>query len=166
MGYAVPPPPPDVPALKEAAPGAVPKTMREQMEQHRDNPVCASCHKITDPIGFALENFDETGAWRITNQGGAALNTVTELADGAKVDGAAALRSALLREPELFVQTVTQKLIVYALGRGLTAGDMPVVRKAVREAAPGDYRFSDIVLGIVRSVPFQMRTKLAGTVRD
>jgi hypothetical protein len=159
LGYAVPPPPPDVPALKDAPPGAIPQTMREQMEQHSKNPVCASCNKITDPIGLALENFDEVGAWRTTNEGGVALNTVTDLADGTKVDGVTSLRAALLREPELFVEALTQKLMVYALGRGLSAADMPIVRKIVREAAPDNYRFSDIVLGIVRSVPFQMRMK-------
>ena len=161
LGYPVPPPPPDVPALKETEPGAVPRTMREQMEQHRENPVCASCHKIMDPIGFTLENFDEVGAWRTVNEGGVPLNTAVNLADGAAVNGVSDLRRALLQRPDALVQTLTQKLLIYALGRGLTYQDMPVVREIARESQAQDYRFSAIVLAMVKSVPFQMRIKAA-----
>jgi hypothetical protein len=159
MGAPPPPPPPDVPALEETAAGAAPRTMREQMELHRSKPLCASCHKLMDPIGFALENFDAVGSWRTTNEFGVALNTVDVMADGQKIDGVGTLREALLKRPDVFVQTLTEKLLVYALGRGLTAQDMPVVRKIVREMKGHDYRFSTLVQSIVNSVPFQMRLK-------
>jgi hypothetical protein len=159
LGSPVPPPPPDVPALKENEPGAVPRTMREQMELHRANPVCVNCHKIFDPIGFALENFDVVGGWRTTNEGGVPLNTSVTLADGTTVGGVVDLRKALLKNPDLFVQTLIQKLLIYALGRGLTYEDMPVVRQILRGAEAQDYRFSALVSGIVNSVPFRMRLK-------
>ena len=161
LGSPVPPPPPEVPALKETEPGATPPTMREQMEQHRANPVCASCHKTTDPIGFALENFNEIGAWRTTSEGGVPLNTNVILADGTTVDGARDLRMALTKNPETFVQTFTEKLLIYALGRGVTWQDMPAIRHILSEAQPQDYRFSALILGIVRSVPFELRMKVA-----
>jgi hypothetical protein len=159
LGYPVPPPPPDVPALKEAEAGSVPPTMRERMEQHRADPVCASCHKIMDPIGFALENFNEVGAWRTTNEGGVPLNTAVDLADGTAVGGVNELRKSLLKQPENFVQTLTQKLMVYALGRGLTYEDMPTVREIVRSSRDQNYRFSSIVLALVKSPAFQSRAK-------
>jgi hypothetical protein len=161
MGSPVPPPPPDVPALKESEPGAIPQTMREQMEQHRANPVCAGCHKTTDAIGFALENFNEIGGWRSTSEGGIPLNTAVVLADGTKVDGARDLRMALTKNPETFVETFTEKLLIYALGRGVTWQDMPAIRHIMNEAQPQDYRFSAVVLGIVKSVPFEMRMKVS-----
>jgi mono/diheme cytochrome c family protein len=161
LGSPVPPPPPDVPALKEAEPGAIPQTMREQMEQHRANPVCAGCHKTTDPIGFALENFNEIGGWRTTNEGGVPLNTAVVLADGTKVEGARDLRMALTKNPEIFVETFAEKLLIYALGRGVTWQDMPAIRHILSEARPQDYRFSALVSGIVNSVPFEMRMKVA-----
>jgi hypothetical protein len=156
LGTPVPPPPPDVPALKETAAGETPKTMREQMAEHRANPACATCHKIMDPIGFALENFDAVGEWR-TREAGGAIDASGELADGTKIDGAVALRQALVSRPEMFAGTLTEKLLTYGLGRGLDYHDMPVVRAIVRDAARDDYRFSAIVLGIVHSAPFQMR---------
>jgi hypothetical protein len=159
LGAPPPPPPPDVPALAENGPGAPPRTMRQQMEEHRANPACAGCHKSMDPFGFALENFDVVGAWRATNEAGATLNTVDVLPDGTKVDGVVTLRQALLRRPDVFVQTVAEKLLVYALGRGLTPQDMPAVRKIVRDSSQRDDRFSALILGIVNSVPFQMRIK-------
>jgi hypothetical protein len=110
-----------------------------------------------DPIGFALENFDAVGAWR-TREAGGAIDASGELADGTKVDGVVTLRQALLGRPEVFVGTMTEKLLTYALGRGLDYHDMPVVRSIVRQSAGSDYRFSSLVLGIVNSVPFQMRT--------
>jgi hypothetical protein len=150
VGLPVPPPPPDVPLLKPPAEGEKPRTMREQMIEHRANPACASCHKVMDPVGFALENFDPVGAWRENDASG-------ELADGTQVNGVVQLRQALTRNPELFVGTLTEKLLTYALGRGLDYKDMPAVRKIARGAAAENYRFSAIVMGIVRSTPFQMR---------
>ena len=161
MGMTVPPPPPDVPPLKENQEGQRPRTMREQMAEHRANAVCASCHKSMDPVGFALENFNAVGSWR-TLDAGQPIDATGELADGTKVDGVVGLRQALLSRPELFVGTLTEKLLTYALGRGLDYHDMPVVRAIVRDAARHDYRFSSIILGVVHSTPFQMRTAAGG----
>jgi hypothetical protein len=136
--------------------------MREQMEEHRQNPTCAGCHKLMDPLGFALENFDGVGAWR-TRDSGTSVDPSTELADGIKIDGPIALREALLRDPEIFVTTMTEKLLIYALGRGLEPSDMPAVRGVVREAARQNYRWSSIVSEIVNSVPFQMRIAAMAT---
>ena len=158
LGTPPPPPPPDVPALKENEKGQKPKTMREQLAEHRANPACASCHKIMDPIGFALENFDAVGAWR-SEDAGTPIDASGELSDGTHVDGVVTLRKALLSRPDLFAGTMTEKLLVYALGRGLDHHDMPVVRAILHEAAANEYRFSSLILGIVRSVPFQMRMK-------
>ncbi len=159
LGSPVPPPPPDVPALKETEPGEAPRSMRAQMELHRANPVCAGCHKNLDPIGFALENFNEVGGWRTANEGGERLNTAVTLPDGNHVDGVGELRHDLTKHPEIFVQAFTEKLLTYALGRGLTWQDMPVVRRIVSGGQPENYRFSALVLGIVKSAPFQMRMK-------
>ncbi len=159
LGAPVPPPPPDVAALKETEAGAVPRTMREQMEQHRVNAVCAGCHKSLDPIGFALENFNEIGGWRTANEGGIPLNTAVTLFDGTNVAGVIDLRRNLAKRPGLFVQTFTEKLLTYALGRGLGYEDVPVVRQ-ILQATP-DYRFGALVLNIVKSAPFQMRVKAA-----
>jgi mono/diheme cytochrome c family protein len=157
---APPPPPPDVvPPFKEDTEAARPQSVRERLEQHRRNPACAGCHRMIDPAGLALENFDAVGAWRTRDGGtrGTPVDASGQLVDGTKVDGVIALRQALLREPEIFVGTVTEKLLTYALGRGLSAADMPAVRTVVRDARRDDYRFSSIVLGVIRSVPFQMR---------
>jgi hypothetical protein len=132
--------------------------MRQKMEQHRANPVCASCHKIMDPIGFALENFDAVGAWR-TEDEGIAIDPSGVLVDGTPLTGPASLRDAMVRYSDQYIRVVTEKLLTYALGRGTTSADMPVVRGIVRGAAGSRYRFSDLVLGIVKSVPFQMNTK-------
>jgi mono/diheme cytochrome c family protein len=156
LGSPPPAPPPDVPALADSDPAA-PRTMREQLERHRANPTCAACHKLMDPIGFALENFDAVGAWRGASESGAPLDTVDVLADGRRIDGVAGLRAALTARPELFVRTFVEKLLVYALGRGLEPEDMPAVRAIVRDARAGGYRFSAIANGIARSVPFRMR---------
>jgi len=160
LGLEVPPPPPDVPPLKPAEPGDKPRTMREQMAEHRANAVCASCHKTLDPIGFALENFNAVGAWR-TEEAGKPIDASGELADGTKVDGVVALRKAIMSRPEVFVQTVTEKLMIYALGRGLDYRDMPAVRRIVHEARANDYRLSDLILGVVQSTPFRMNTVAA-----
>jgi hypothetical protein len=157
FGTPVPPPPPDVPPLKENAEGETPKTLREQMAEHRANPACATCHKIMDPVGFALENFDAVGEWRSREPGGP-IDASGQLADGTQINGVVGLRDALTRHPETFVSTMTEKLLTYGLGRGLDYYDMPIVRSIVRDAAASDYRFSAIVMGIVRSTPFQMRS--------
>jgi hypothetical protein len=132
--------------------------MRQRMEEHRSNPACSSCHKMMDPIGFALENFDGTGKWR-SREAGQKLDSSGQLVDGSPIDGVVNLRQALLRYSPQFVRTVTEKLLTYALGRGVEYEDMPVVRSIVREAGKNDYRFSAVVLEIVRSVPFQMNRK-------
>jgi hypothetical protein len=137
--------------------------MREQMERHRQSPGCAGCHRLMDPIGFALENFDAVGAWRTVDDAGVPLDTRDVLLSGEAVQGVAALRTALVKRPEVFVQTLTEKLLIYALGRGLTYEDMPAVRRIVRGARARSYRFSSLVLGIVESVPFQMRAVPAGS---
>ncbi|HJR69908.1 MAG TPA: DUF1592 domain-containing protein [Gammaproteobacteria bacterium] len=151
-------PPSDVPALEESAPKDRPSTVREQLELHRASPTCAACHNNIDPVGFALENFDVDGSWRETTREGLAIDSAGVLADGTPVDGPVQLREALLADPELFASTVTEKLLIYALGRGLEPADMPVVREIVRNAADHDYSLVSIVLGIVDSYPFQMRT--------
>jgi hypothetical protein len=158
LGSPPPPPPPNVPPLKDQGASDKPKTMREQMEEHRANPVCANCHRLMDPLGFAMENFNGVGAWR-TKDGPTPIDASSQLADGTKVTGVVTLRQALTRRPERFVGTMTEKLMTYALGRGLVASDMPAVRQIVSSAAPNNYRFSSIVLGIVNSVPFKMRMK-------
>jgi mono/diheme cytochrome c family protein len=159
LGAPPPPPPPDVPALKEKTDDdGTPHSLRERMEEHRANPACASCHKVMDPIGFALENFDAVGAWR-TRDAGAAIDASGQLADGTPVNGVVTLREAVLKRPEIFVGTMTEKMLTYAVGRALSYEDMPAVRAIVRNASRTGYRFSSLVMGIVNSVPFQMKTK-------
>jgi hypothetical protein len=157
VGAHVPTPPPNVPALEEtkSAPSR-PVTVRAQMELHREKPFCSGCHKIMDPVGFALENFDAVGQWRTEEHGEPIVATGT-LVDGTNVDGASELRAALLKYSDRFVQTVTEKLMTYAIGRGVEYYDMPAVRGIARSAAKNDYRFSNIIMGIVESEPFQMR---------
>jgi hypothetical protein len=157
LGTPVPPPPPDVPALKGNQEGQRPRTMREQMAEHRANPACANCHKAMDSIGFALENFDAVGAWRAQDSGNT-IDASGQLADGTQIDGVVSLRKALLSRPELFAGTMTEKLLTYGLGRGLDYRDMPTVRAILRDESRNDYRFSSLILGIVHSAPFQMRT--------
>jgi hypothetical protein len=165
LGAPPPAPPANVPPLNEnpQRQGRV-LSMRERMEEHRANPACSGCHKLMDPIGLSMENFDAIGAWR-TRDGvsvtslGTPIDASGELLDGTKVDGVVALRKALIRQPEVFASTVTEKLMIYALGRGLGAHDMPSVRQVVRESAKQNYRFSSVILGIVKSTPFQKRIK-------
>jgi mono/diheme cytochrome c family protein len=154
LGTPPPPAPAIVPAFPEVAPGL--STVRRRMEQHRASPACAGCHKVMDPLGLALENFDAVGAWR-THEGGEPIDASGELTDGAKIDGVVALRASLLKRPDVLVGTMTEKLMTYALGRSLEPVDMPAVRAIVRASARDGYRFSSIVRGIVTSVPFQMR---------
>ncbi|MEO8100224.1 MAG: DUF1592 domain-containing protein [Acidobacteriota bacterium] len=163
LGTPPPPPPPDVPALKEASEMAKPTSVRERVALHRASPTCASCHNIMDPLGLALENFDATGRWRTTDSG-ETIDATGVLLDGSKVDSPAALRKALLARPNVFVTTFTDKLMTYALGRGLDYNDMPAVRGVVKDAARTDNRFSAVVLGIAKSVPFQMKVKGAQPV--
>jgi hypothetical protein len=156
VGSPPPPPPPEVPALPEAQQGARPLTMRARMEQHRANPVCASCHKVMDPLGLALENFDAVGAWR-TEDSGETVDATGELSDGTRIDGVTGLREALLKRPDVLATTVAEKLLTYALGRGLEPEDMPAVRAVVRQAERDGYRFTSLIEGVVNSTPFQMR---------
>ncbi len=154
-----PPPPPDVPDLDETFTDA-PLTTRQRLSQHTADPVCAGCHATMDPPGFALEHFDVLGRWRDTD-GGLPVDSAAQLPDGTDISSPAALRAALLARPEWFVDTLTQKLMTWALSRGLEAHDMPTVRAIVRDAAGQNYRFSALVLGIVNSTQFQMRRRPA-----
>ncbi len=156
LGTPPPPPPADVPGLPDSGEHGEPQTVRERLARHRRNPVCASCHAPMDPLGFALENFDAVGKWR-THDAGLPVDASGVLADGTRFDGPAELRAALAARREQFVETFTEKLLTYALGRGLEAYDRPVVRAIAREAAADDYRWSAIILGIARSTPFRMR---------
>jgi cytochrome c551/c552 len=156
LGTPPPSPPADVPDLTENQPGEEAQSLRARMEAHRRNPTCATCHRVMDPLGFALENFDGVGEWRVKEPGGR-IDPVGQLADGAAVDGPIGLRKAVLQHPEMFVRTVTQKLMTYGLGRGVEYEDMPLVRRIARDAAQREYKWSAIVLGLVRSAPFQMK---------
>jgi len=164
LGVVPPDPPPNVPALKEAASaGSGPQTLRHLMEAHRANPACAGCHKMMDPIGFALENFDGIGKWR-TMDAGQKVDASSQLFDGTRIDGVVDLRNALMRYSPQFARTVTEKLLTYALGRGVEYQGMPVVRAIVRRAARDHYRFSALIDGIVNSEPFQMNRKKEATL--
>ena len=154
LGAPPPIPPAEVPPLEATE---LTGTLRQRMEQHRKNPVCASCHQVMDPLGFALENFNPLGEWRTTDAG-IPVDAAGEMPDGVPFDGVTGLRAALLARSDVFVATLTEKLMIYALGRGLEHYDMPAVRTVTAAAAQNDNAFSSLILGIVRSVPFQMRT--------
>ena len=157
VGTPPPPPPANVPLLQETdAQGRV-LSMRERMVQHRSRPECASCHRLMDPAGLSMENFDAIGRWRTRTESGSAVDAAGGLPDGSEFTGMSGLRAALLRKPELFAATLTEKLMTYGLGRGIEYTDAPSVRAIVRNAQAQDYRFSSLVVGIVRSDPFQMR---------
>lgn len=156
LGVVPPAPPPAVPALKENGNGGKFLTMRERLAQHRDNPACSGCHQLMDPAGFALENFDAVGRWRDREES-APIDAAGGLPDGSKFDGLPGLQKALLDRPELFTTTLTEKLMTYALGRGVAYHDAPAIRKIVRDARAQDFRFSSFIIGIVASTPFQMR---------
>jgi hypothetical protein len=156
LGTPPPPPPPNVPAFNETPEKSL--SMRERMAQHRANVVCANCHKLMDPIGLALENFDGIGRWR-TMDGEAAIDPSDTLYNGIKVSGPSSLRQVILNHPDQFVRTMTEMLMTYGIGRGLEYYDMPTVRSIVKDAARSNYRFSSLVLGVVRSAPFQMKVK-------
>jgi hypothetical protein len=164
LGTPPPLPPPNVPPLKETEGAQQATSVRQRMEEHRANPVCAACHKIMDPIGFSLENFDLIGNWRAT-EGGVPIDTQSQLVDGTKLDGPASLRQALLGRSDVFVRTMTEKLLTYGTGRALKYYDMPVVRTIANDAARNNNRFSSLILGIVKSDPFQMRVKHMEIVR-
>ena len=164
MGTPPSPPPPDVEAFPENKDGEKARTVREIMEQHRAKPACNACHGVMDPLGFSLENFDAIGEWRSRDRyAGSAIDASGTLVDGTPVSGPVDLRKALMKRPEQFVQTFTEKLMTYALGRTVEYYDMPVVRQIVRDAAKDNYRFSSIVSGIVKGAPFQMRKAERGT---
>ncbi|MGH9786384.1 MAG: DUF1592 domain-containing protein [Terriglobia bacterium] len=157
LGAPPPPPPPDVtPALTERDKNGKVLSVRQQMEQHRTNPICATCHARMDPLGFALENFDAIGNWRTTDAN-IPIDASGALPDGAQFEGPAGLRNLLVGKGEEFATTITEKLLTYALGRGVEYYDQPAVRRIVRAAAPSDYRWSSLMVGIVKSTPFQMR---------
>jgi len=155
FGAPPPPPLPDVPALDGSVPANLP--IRERLSLHRSSPVCANCHRTIDPVGFALENFDAVGRWRDQEGDSGLIDVSGGLPGAGELKGVAGLEEALLRRPELFAGTLTEKLLTFALGRGVEYYDGPAIRKILRDAGPDGYRFSSLILGIVKSVPFQMR---------
>jgi cytochrome c553 len=164
LGVPPQPPPPNVPSLPDTGADGTVTSLRQRMERHRANAVCAGCHRLMDPIGFSMENFDGIGRWR-AKEDGAVIDASGTLYTGAKLDGVSALRQEIARRPDVFVGVLAERLLTYAVGRGLEHYDMPAVRAIVRDARPTDYRFSSIVLGVVRSVPFRMK-EVAPTVKE
>jgi hypothetical protein len=156
LGIPPPPPPPNVPSLKDDA-TTKNLTMRQRMELHRSNPTCAACHKMMDPLGFALENFDGLGSWRDSTGVGEPIDSSGVLPDGTAFNGPAGLREVLVTKQDLFVENFSERLLTYALGRGVEEYDHPALRKIARAAASDNHRWSSIILGIVNSAPFQMR---------
>jgi hypothetical protein len=157
LGAPPPPPPQVVPALKDKGPDGRPAAVRDRLEEHRKNPACATCHLQMDPLGFALENFDAIGTWRSHAEGGAPVDASAALVDGTKFTGVAGLRELLLSRQDRFAATVTEKLLSYGLGRTVEYYDKPTVRQIVRNTAADNYRWSAVILEIVKSQPFQMR---------
>jgi hypothetical protein len=157
LGTPPPPPPPNVPVLQEKQSEGKVLTMRDRMAEHRANPYCAGCHSTIDPVGFALENFDPIGRFRTVDETYAPVDPSGYLPDGTKFNDLNGFRAALVSRPDRFVSTLTEKLLTYALGRGVEYYDMPAVRKIVRDASRDNYHFSSLILGIVNSVPFKMR---------
>jgi hypothetical protein len=153
---APPPPPPNVPVLSENTVSAR-LPIRERLAQHRADPACASCHDRMDPVGFALENFDAVGRWREV-ENGQPVDAAGGFPDGSAFTGVTGLEQAILQQPELFVGTMVERLLTFALGRGVEHFDAPAIRRIVRDARAEDYRFSSLILGIAKSTPFQMRT--------
>ncbi len=156
LGTPPPPPPPNVPPFKEVGLNDKPQSVRDRMAEHRSNATCAGCHNLMDPIGLALENFDAVGVWRV-NDLGFRIDPAGKMYDGAKIDGPASLRQAIVNHSDAFISTFTQRLLAYGLGRVIDYRDMPFVRAVTRDAAKNDNRFSAFVLGIVKSPAFQMR---------
>ena len=157
LGTPPPPPPPNVPPLADNNGGGKALSMRERMAQHRANAACSGCHQLMDPAGLSMEHFDAIGRWRTRTEAGSAVDSSGSLPDGSTFDGLSGLRGALLNRPELFVSTTAEKLLTYALGRGVEYYDAPTIRAIVRDARRNDYRFSSLLLGVVASRPFQMR---------
>jgi mono/diheme cytochrome c family protein len=158
LGLPIPPPPPGVNTSIDNKPGEATNSIRERLAQHRQNPSCSSCHSVIDPLGFALENFDVIGAWRTKDERGNPVDTSGTTVSGQRIDGLPGLRAFLLSPPGQFPRTVTEKLMTYALGRMLEHYDRPAVRKIVRDAAAEEYRWSSLIIGIVKSPAFLMRT--------
>jgi hypothetical protein len=156
LGIPVPPPPPGVDTNLETKPGQITATIRERLAEHRRNPACNSCHSAIDPLGFALENFDVIGSWRTADESGHPVDAIGSTINGAKLEGFAGLRGLLLSQPDQFARTLTEKLLAYAIGRKIEYHDQPAIRRIVRDAAAEQYRWSSIILGIVRSPTFLM----------
>jgi hypothetical protein len=159
LGSPPPPPPPAVPALKENTGAGKTVSMRARLQEHRANPACSGCHQLMDPAGFSLENYDAVGRWR-ASEGSTPIDASGSLPDGSKFEGVSGLERALLSRPQVFATTFTEKLLTYALGRGVEYYDAPAVRKIVRQSEAQDFRFSSFILGIAASTPFQMRRSL------
>jgi len=157
LGMPPPAPPPNVPSLKDRGENGRPASVRERLEEHRKNAACATCHSQMDPLGFALENFDAIGKWRTMSEAGTPIDASGALPTGARFEGPQGLRALVLSRREQFVNTVTEKLLSYALGRGVESYDLPAVRKIVRSSTPDDHSWSSTILGIVESEPFLMR---------
>jgi hypothetical protein len=166
LGSPPPPPPPNVPELKQPQSQSKVLTMRERMADHRASPYCAGCHAMIDPVGFALENFDPIGRFRIVDENQKVIDTSGSFPDGTRFTDLRGFRAALIGNPNRFMLTLTEKLMTYALGRGIEAYDMPAVRAVVREAADHEYRFTSIIVSIVNSVPFQMRRSAEASVSE
>jgi hypothetical protein len=160
LGAPPPAPPPDVPALKESGADGAPRSVRERLEAHRNNPGCAVCHVRMDPLGFSLENFDALGKWRTVSDG-TTIDASASLPDGSRFRGVTGLRMLLLSHRDDFVRTFTERLLAYALGRGIEYSDLPAVRTIARVAAADDHRWSSIIIGIVQSPPFAMSRSAA-----
>jgi hypothetical protein len=156
LGVPPPPPPANVPPLDDVKMANRNASVRERLAEHRKNPTCAGCHRLTDPVGFALENYDAVGRWR-TLEGGEPIDPSGTLFDGTDFRGVAGLQNAILRRPELFITTLSEKMLIFAIGRGVAYYDAPAMRKIVRDSSTQDYRFSSIVMGVVNSTPFRMR---------
>ena len=165
LGVPPPDPPPNVPALSDRRTQGKVKTMRERMAQHRANIVCSTCHSMIDPTGFALENFDAIGRWRTVDESYNPIDASGQLPDGSSFNGVKELRASLAAHPERFANTVTEKLMTYALGRGVEAYDMPAIRKIMRDTAPEGYKMQAIIMGIAQSYPFQYRRSASASLQ-
>jgi hypothetical protein len=166
LGTPAPPPPPGVDTTLQEQAGVTPKSIRERLAQHRQNPVCSSCHAVIDPLGFALENYDVVGGWRREDEWGNPVDSVGMMPDGTEIRGLAGLRSVMLKQSDSFVGNVTSKLMAYGLGRRVEYYDQPAVRQVVKNAAAENYRWSSIIVGIVKSPAFLMRQAAQTTAAE
>ena len=160
LGVSPPNPPPGVETKLEQKAGEAPKTMRERLILHSTNPSCATCHKMFEPMGLAMENFDAVGQWR-TTEVGTPIDSVGVVTDGTRIDGIKGLRDLSVRKRDMFAEVVIENLLTYAIGRGLDYNDMPLVRSLAHNAAKDDYRFSSLIMGVVQSPAFTMNMKSA-----